>query len=302
MDNGINSEENSINKNLKKHNLMKILPSTITIIGFCCGLTSIRFALFQQWEFAVLSIFIAALLDAFDGRVARAIGHSSQLGAELDSLSDLVCFGVAPSIVLFLRTMYLFEGLGWALCMFFTVCCALRLARFNAAQLDDTTHDEIEKKYFTGVPAPAGAMIALLPLTLFFKTERLIFLMPGFVSCMLLLAGGLMVSTWRTFSTKMMKIDNNSAVIALIAIALCVICVITDVWLTLSFFTICYMFAIPCSGLKYNKQKDEILNTTVEDKVDDASSKNTDDENVVKNQQKIEYEEKLSVTDASKKK
>ena len=300
----MNNEEDLEIRELKKHNLMKFLPSTITIVGFCCGLTSIRFALFQQWEFAVLSILVAALLDAFDGRVARAIGHSSQLGAELDSLSDLVCFGVAPSIVLFLRTMYLFEGLGWAMCMFFTVCCALRLARFNASQLDESAHDEVEKKYFTGVPAPAGAMIALLPLILFFKTERLLFLSPGFVTCMLLLAGGLMISTMRTFSTKMMKIDNSSAVITLIAIALCVICVITDVWLTLSFFTIGYVLAIPCSGFQYRKQKegsDGVVDTNLYDKIDDTAD-NQKKEKTAKNQQKIEYDEKLSVTDNSEKK
>lgn len=271
-----------------KRSFVKFLPSTITITGFCFGLTSIRFALFQQWEYAVLCVFISALLDAFDGRVARAIGQSSQLGAELDSLSDLVCFGVAPAIILFLRTMYLFGGIGWAVCMFFTVCCALRLARFNAALLENNNAEDWEKKFFTGVPAPAGAMIALLPLTAFFETERLMFLNPGFVAVCLMLAGIMMISTLRTFSSKMVQIDSGSAVMGLIAITLCVICLITDVWLTLSLFTVAYILAIPCGVFEYNRRKEEsagVLDTKLEDRVDESAKK---DEQLPK----LEYQEK----------
>lgn len=281
-----------------KRSFIKFLPSTITITGFCFGLTSIRFALFQQWEYAVLCVFISALLDAFDGRVARAIGQSSQLGAELDSLSDLVCFGVAPAIVLFLRTMYLFGGLGWAVCMFFTVCCAIRLARFNAALLEDHSVEDWEKKFFTGVPAPAGAMIALLPLTLFFQTDKFMFLNPGFVAVCLMLAGVMMISTLRTFSSKMVQINSGSAVMGLIAIALCVICLITDVWLTLSLFTICYIIAIPFGVFDYDKRKkasEAVLDTKVEDKIGADVQKN-------EAPQKLEFDNPSKNEDARKKK
>lgn len=262
----------------EKGTLAKFLPSTITITGFCFGLTAIRFALFQRWEYAVMCIFIAALLDAFDGRVARAIGQSSALGAELDSLSDLVCFGVAPAVVLFLRSMYLFEGVGWAVCMFFTVCCAIRLARFNAAIWCGEPQDDIEKRFFTGVPAPAGAMIALLPMTMFFETSKMMFLKPGFIAICLVFSGVLMLSTIKTFSTKMVQIDNGSIVQALLAIALCVICLITNVWLSLSLFTIAYAVAIPLGVFEYHKyykgrQKKDDLEGVIEDKATEELQK-----------------------------
>lgn len=242
-----------VEKCKEKGTLTKFLPSAITITGFCFGLTAIRFALFQRWEYAVMCIFAAALLDAFDGRVARAIGQSSALGAELDSLSDLVCFGVAPSVVLFLRSMYLFEDVGWAVCMFFTACCAIRLARFNAAIWCGAPQDDFEKRFFTGVPAPAGAMIALLPMTMFFETSKVMFLKPGFVTICLIGSGVLMLSTIRTFSTKMVQIDSNSVIKGLLAITLCVICLITNVWLSLSLFTIAYTIAIPLGVFEYHR-------------------------------------------------
>lgn len=290
------SDIESKNEARGKRSFIKFLPSTITITGFCFGLTSIRFALFQQWEYAVLCVFISALLDAFDGRVARAIGQSSQLGAELDSLSDLVCFGVAPAVVLFLRTMYLFGGLGWAVCMFFTVCCAIRLARFNAALLEDHDAEDWEKKFFTGVPAPAGAMIALLPLTLFFQTDKFMFLNPGFVAVCLMLAGVMMISTLRTFSSKMVQINNGSAVMGLIVIALCVICLITDVWLTLSLFTICYIIAIPFGVFDYGKRKkaaESILDTKIDDKIETQKCEIP---------QKLDFDNSSEIEDTRKKK
>lgn len=259
MDNIVDKEDCIDNK--KRKSLIKVLPSAITITAFCFGLSAIRFALFNRWEPAVFCVFVSALLDAFDGRVARMLGQSSQLGAELDSLSDLVCFGVAPSIILFLRSMYLLEGIGWAICMFFTVCCALRLARFNATLLSPIASSPLEKKFFTGVPAPAGAMIALLPMTLVLKTSNISYINPSFIAICLLFAGIMMISTLRTFSSKMIVIDSNSAVFVLIGIAMCVICVITDVWLTLSVFSILYVVSIPFGVCSYKKKKQAELST-----------------------------------------
>lgn len=265
----------------EKGTLAKFIPSAITIAGFCFGLTAIRFALFQRWEYAVMCVFVAALLDAFDGRVARAIGHSSALGAELDSLSDLVCFGVAPAVILFLRSVYLFEDAGWAVCMFFTACCAIRLARFNATLWCGAPQNDIEKRFFTGVPAPAGAMIALLPMTMFFETSKVMFLKPGFITICLIGSGVLMLSTIRTFSTKMMQIDNGSVVKGLIAITLCIICLITDVWLTLSLFTIAYTAAIPMGVFEYHryyKRRDSENSTSAPQQIEfDASEKKSGD-------------------------
>jgi CDP-diacylglycerol--serine O-phosphatidyltransferase len=261
------TKNNQKSKNLKKippemdliHKkgpiLVKFLPSTITISAFCVGLTSIRLALFQRWELAIFCILIAAILDALDGKVARLIGQSSQFGAQLDSLSDLVCFGVAPSIVLFQISNRLLGSVGWGICMFFTVCCALRLARFNAEMLQEAP-PPLEKKYFKGVPAPAGAILAIFPMILFFQTDNLTFLNPLFVSCCLLVSGSLMISCLRTFSSKIIETDNISAPLVLLGISFLVIFLITDIWLTLGVLVTLYIFSIPYGVYKYAQIKE----------------------------------------------
>lgn len=239
----------------RRGNVVRLLPSVVTIAAFCCGLTAIRCALFQKWEMAVICIFVSALFDAFDGKVARMLGQSSQFGAELDSLSDLVCFGVAPSIILFLSTMYRFSAIGWGICMFFTVCCALRLARFNATQIANEPKPDWAKKYFTGVPAPAGAIIALLPLILFFATDRSCFLNGWFVSFNLVLSGALMISTLKTFSSKMIEISSRFTLVALLSVSFLVICLITELWLTLSVLVLVYLVSIPLGPSEYAKME-----------------------------------------------
>ncbi|MDR3187286.1 MAG: CDP-diacylglycerol--serine O-phosphatidyltransferase [Holosporaceae bacterium] len=239
----------------KSATLAKFLPSTITISAFCFGLTSIRLALFYSWELAVLCIFVAALLDALDGKIARLLGQSSQFGAELDSLSDLVCFGVAPSVILFLKSIHILGSAGWGACMFFSICCALRLARFNVAQLSNEPVPECEKKYFSGVPAPAGAIIVMLPMVLFFETGCYTFLNPMFMTCCLLVSGMLMISTLKTFSSKMIEVANGSAVVTLLSISLLVICLITEIWLTISTLILVYLLSIPYGSYKYSRAK-----------------------------------------------
>jgi CDP-diacylglycerol--serine O-phosphatidyltransferase len=235
---------------------VRFLPGVVTISAFCVGLTSIRFALFQKMEMAVLCIFIAALLDALDGKVARLLGQSSQFGAQLDSLSDLVCFGVAPAIILFLQSVCLLENAGWGICMFFTVCCALRLARFNSELLAEDVRPTWEKRFFKGVPAPAGAVLALFPMILFFLTNKSVFLSPWFLAICLLTSGVLMISSVRTFSSKMIEINNSrSAQIAILATGLFVICLVTDVWLTLSVLVTLYAVSVPYSVSVYAQTK-----------------------------------------------
>ncbi|MDR0555967.1 MAG: phosphatidylcholine/phosphatidylserine synthase [Holosporaceae bacterium] len=235
----------------KDLSLARFLPSVITISAMCVGLTAIRFALFRRWEEAVLCIFTAALLDALDGRVARFLGNASQLGAQLDSLSDLVCFGVAPAVLLFMKSMHLYGVVGWGVCMFFTVCCALRLARFNADMLRKEPKDTEERKYFKGVPAPAGAMISVLPLVIFFQTEHLAPLNPEYIVCSLFLSGVFMISSIRTFSSKIIEISNGSAPLVLLGTSIFVICLLTEVWLTLSVLVGLYIISILFSANKY---------------------------------------------------
>ncbi|GHU16370.1 CDP-diacylglycerol--serine O-phosphatidyltransferase [Alphaproteobacteria bacterium] len=241
----------------KKVPFPKILPTIITISAFCFGMTAIRFALLGNWETSVMCILVSALLDSFDGRVARMLGQSSQFGAELDSLSDLVCFGVAPSIILFLRSVCVMEHAGWGICMFFSVCCALRLARFNVVQILNEPKPEWQKKYFSGIPAPAGATIALFPFILSFSTGNDYFLGEKIVSFCLLVSGALMISTIKSMSSKMIEMKNGLVSPELLVISLVVICLITELWLTLSVLISVYIAAIPYGAYKYSKTKKE---------------------------------------------
>ncbi len=247
----------------RRISLVKFLPTTITIFAFCFGLTSIRFALQNRWELAVLCIFLAALLDTLDGRIARLVGHASSFGAELDSLSDLVCFGVAPSLVLYLHSAHLLHGIGWGVCMFFPICCALRLARFNTMQqIDDTPTN-----HFVGVPAPAGAMIALLPMILWLETSNYAFVCPYLIAVFMICAGILMISTIKTFSSKMIKLDSRPVPI-LAFIACFIICLMISVWATLGFVIVLYMLSIPYSAYVFSKQNDDEAETSPATSID----------------------------------
>lgn len=236
---------------LRTSNLAKFLPNAITITAMCFGLSSIRFAQCNEWEYAVLCILVSALFDMFDGKVARFLDQSSSFGLELDSLSDLVCFGVAPSIILYLSTMQQIGKVGWGICMFFTVCCALRLARFNISRTDSEENSDLNRKYFVGIPAPAGAIIALFPLILFFETESFAVVRPFYVAFFLMFAGCMMISTIRTFSSKIIEINNTNSWVALTIIAFLIICLTTRLWMSLSVLVAFYLIMIPYGVHKY---------------------------------------------------
>lgn len=250
---------NPVNVSSRRNiSLWKIVPSTITITGFCFGLTAINLALFRKWEHAVLCIFIAAILDAFDGMAARFLGQSSKFGAELDSLSDLVCFGVAPGLLIFLKILNHLDNFGWACCLFFTICCALRLARFNTAAFDNEKIEpqpEWTKGYFTGTPSPAGAIIALLPFILFFSTNYSCFLDEYFAAFCILSAGILMVSRVKNFSSKMIKISKGYTPIAILCATLIIICLITEVWMTILILVSSYVVLIPYAAYLYSEKE-----------------------------------------------
>ena len=147
----------------------RLVPNIITVGALCAGLTAVRFAIAGKWEFAAIAILVAAVLDALDGTIARLLKAASDFGAELDSLSDVVAFGVAPALIIYFWSLSTIGGFGWAAALFFAVCCALRLARFNSTL---ETRPAYAFKFFTGVPAPAGALLSLLPLVLVRETER----------------------------------------------------------------------------------------------------------------------------------
>src|SRR5262249_41106080 len=147
--------------------LNRMIPNMLTLLAMCAGLTAIRFAFNGKFESAVIAILVARVLDGLDGRVARLLKSTSPLGAQLDSLSDSICFGVAPAVVVYLWTLDALGSFGWAIAVFFAMCCALRLARFNT-QLD-VALPPYAYAFFTGMPAPGGAVVALVPMYLAFE-------------------------------------------------------------------------------------------------------------------------------------
>ncbi|KZK83411.1 CDP-alcohol phosphatidyltransferase [Pseudovibrio sp. Ad13] len=185
----------------KRIPLRIVLPNVVTLLALCSGLTAIRMAMEDRWDMAIAAIFLAAILDALDGRVARMLKGSTKFGAELDSLADFVNFGVAPGIILYAWMLEDASSLGWIASLLFSICMALRLARFNVA-LDDPNKPKWANKFFTGVPAPAGALTVLLPIYL----ERLgvphwnELALP--VALYTMFVGLLMVSQLPTFSGK----------------------------------------------------------------------------------------------------
>ena len=144
-------------RRLRGWSVNRIVPNGLTVLALCAGLTSIRFALDGRWDFAVCAIVVAGIFDGLDGRAARILKVTSRFGAELDSLSDFLSFGVAPAVLVYEWSLSGVRGIGWALALLFTVCCALRLARFNS-EMEEPMAEQTEwsRDYFAGVPAPAG--------------------------------------------------------------------------------------------------------------------------------------------------
>ena len=236
-----------------------LVPNFFTLLGLCAGLTAIRMAIEGRYELALAAIVFAALLDAVDGRVARMLKASSRFGAEFDSLADFVNFGVAPAIMLFTWGAWEtpgMRGLAWIVLMLLAVSCALRLARFNA--MLDEERPKWQSNYFTGVPAPAGAIIALLPMYL--DLLGVFEVRAGwpiyFVLAYALLVGVLMVSTIPTYSGKLLgeRISRELVMPMFVLAGAVVALLVTYPFATLSIGTLLYLALIPVSVSRYRHQ------------------------------------------------
>lgn len=254
-------------KKLSEFSLSRVIPSVITLAALCIGLTSIRYGLIQRLDLAVICILFSAILDALDGRIARLLGCPSQFGAELDSLSDLVCFGVSPAVLMYVVALNSGGALGWAVCLYFAVCCGLRLARFNVMQIRDS-HAPRENKtphelkvFFTGIPAPAGAIIGILPVILFLQTEISFFISPIVCGLCLLISGSLMVSRIHTFSSKMIKFKSKYAPFALLILSTIVIFLIVEPWMSVLILTFGYVILIPFGEICFKRTRSELAKT-----------------------------------------
>ena len=205
----MDSDLRSQRSGLRGFSIHRLIPNVLTLAALCSGLTGIRFALQGEMRLAVIAIIVAAIFDALDGRVARRLGVTSRFGAELDSLSDFLCFGVAPALVLYLASLTHAGALGWVVTLMFPICSALRLARFNTALVSDTPPPVWTGSFFTGVPAPAGALLALMPLMLSFEIEAAWPRHAVLVGLGLVVVGGLMVSRLPTFSFKKGRVPRH---------------------------------------------------------------------------------------------
>jgi CDP-diacylglycerol--serine O-phosphatidyltransferase len=222
--------------------LLKLLPNFVSILALCAGLTAIRFAIGGNIPMAVLLIGVAAALDGLDGRLARMLKSESAIGAELDSLCDLVNFGVAPALVLYLWGLRPETNLGWIAVLVYAVCCMLRLARFNVGSR--AVGEAAEKTSFIGVPSPAGAMLVMLPIYLTFATGNAITVPPVLTSLWMLAVGALMISRVRTPSLKRITIAAEYARYALVGAVVLVAAVLTYPWVTLTTLTLTYLAGI----------------------------------------------------------
>jgi CDP-diacylglycerol--serine O-phosphatidyltransferase len=230
----------------------KLIPNILTMLALCAGLTAIRFGLHGKWEAGVMSILLAAVLDGLDGRVARMLHGTSKFGAELDSLSDFVSFGVAPAMLLYLWTMQSAGSLGWALVLLFSVCCALRLARFNT-MIGEPDLPSYAYNFFTGVPAPAAAGLVLLPMIASFQTEGSFFANPAVNAVFLVGVSFLMVSKIPTFSGKRFRIPHAYVLPVLLLVGILTAFMVTTPWTTISIVGVLYLASIPVSVRAYSR-------------------------------------------------
>lgn len=221
--------------------ISRLFPNMITIAGLCCGLSAVRFAMIGRWEMAVGFVLAAALIDGMDGRVARMLGATSVFGAQLDSLSDFLCFGVSPALVMYMWHLHDVRGLGWAAVLFFSVCAALRLARFNTGLFDDK--EPWEKQFFVGVPAPAGGILCVLPLIISMQWENLV-LSPALTICYVVLIGMLMASRIPTFAGKHVRIKHEWIPQFMLLCSLLLVLFIIEPWLFLIVLSIAYLVSI----------------------------------------------------------
>lgn len=237
---------------LRDHSINRLIPNMLTLFALCAGITSIRFALLDRWEYAVVAILFSAVFDALDGRIARLLDSSSKFGAELDSLSDFVSFGVAPSIVMFLWTMHDVKGIGWALVLVFSSCMALRLARFNT-KLDNADLPAWHSRFFTGVPAPAGAGLLLLPMIAWLELGGDFLKSPVLVGFWMLIVAGLLVSRLPTFSFKRLKVTQAWVLPTMVGVVLFTALIVTEPWMTLTLALLAYIASMPLSHSAYRK-------------------------------------------------
>ena len=233
-----------------------LAPNLVTLLALCSGLTAIRLSIEGKIEWALIAVIIAALLDGIDGRLARLLKGTSKFGAELDSLTDFVNFGVAPALILYSWLLIDIHNAGWIAALVFAIAAALRLARFNV-QLDDPSKPAWASVYFTGIPAPAGAITVLLPAYLVELGLPKASLPPLLVAAYVLFIAWLMVSQIPTYSGKSTRltIGREWVMLTLLGVALFAGLLVAYTWSVMAVCSVLYLAAIPHSLRSYHRQK-----------------------------------------------
>lgn len=229
-------------------------PNAITVLALCFGLTGVRFAIAEQWPLALAAIIGAGVLDGFDGRIARLLRAQSKFGAELDSLSDNIAFGTAPALIIFLWSLQYAPRFGWIAALALAVCCALRLARYNA-RIDVAEQPHKAAGFNTGVPAPVGAGLAFVPLYLWLITGDALFQDWRLVMPWTLFIALLMISSVPTYTWGSIRIRRGWRIFALAGVALLGAALLNEPWLTLLAISVLYLAVLPFSIASYANVK-----------------------------------------------
>jgi|TARA_B100001059_G_scaffold190622_1_gene193609 CDP-diacylglycerol---serine O-phosphatidyltransferase len=245
-------EENKKFKLVSSKKTRYLLPNILTLGGVCLGISSIKFSIEGNFSLAVFLILFAAILDALDGRIARLIKGTSEFGKELDSLTDFVSFGIAPVFVLYFWELNKYGKLGWAITLIYSVCCVIRLARFNLNKIEES--QDWKNNFFEGIPSPAGGLLILMPLIYELANLNLALEIKNVTPYLTVIVAILLVSKIPTLALKKISISPKTTVFLLLAIGIVFIALLFYTLEALLVFGIVYLLSIPVSIFIYNKQ------------------------------------------------
>ena len=253
----------------EKKNARVILPNMLTLIGVCIGLTSIRFALDGKFEFAIIAIIFAALIDGLDGRIARLIKGTSKVGKELDSLTDMISFGVAPAFIMYFWKLNTLGRFGWLVCLIYVICVALRLARFNVNSDQDPSWRD---NFFEGVPSPAGGILVLTPLIISVTDFNFINLNYNIaVPTFFIITSLLLISKFPSYSLKKIVIQRKATIFLLFGIVLFFGLLLIYPFKVIAISSILYLLMLPISFIHFRKLKKQNIdqNNSDDDDLED---------------------------------
>tara|TARA_B100001057_G_scaffold97897_1_gene94683 strand:- start:629 stop:1420 length:792 start_codon:yes stop_codon:yes gene_type:complete len=260
-------EENKKFKLVSSKKTRYLLPNILTLAGVCLGISSIKFSIDGNFSLAVTLILFAAILDALDGRIARLIKGTSEFGKELDSLTDFVSFGIAPVFTLYFWELNNYGKLGWAITLIYSVCCVLRLARFNLTKFEEA--QDWKNNFFEGIPSPAGGLLILMPLIYELTNLNIDIDIKKLTPYLTVLIAFLLVSKIPTLALKKISISPKATVFLLLGIGVVFIALLFYTLETLLFFGISYLISIPISIIMFNNQNKKIVEKISDDNHED---------------------------------